>query len=334
MTHLALVGAAHIHTPNFIKRILDRPETASVTRVWDHDDARATRAAEKLGAKVSSLDAIWHDAEVSGVVICAETRRHEELVTAAARAGKHLFVEKPLGFAAADAWRMAGEIDRAGVLFQTGYFMRSQAAHLFLKEQIDAGLFGKITRIRASNYHDGAMRGIFDGEFRWMADADEAGCGGFGDLGTHGLDLMLWLGGSVRRATGQFGVALGKYPGVDEYGEALLDYENGAVGSLAAGWVDLDNPATMTISGTEAHAAIIRGELFLKTAKLEGADGKTPWTQLPPAQPHAFEQFLDAVSGESGVPLVTPQEAAERSAVMEAIYRAAKAGTWEEPTRA
>ncbi len=63
---LGLVGAAHIHTPNFIKRILAR-EDVRVKSVWDHDQSRAERRAAELGATVvSSPDAIWEDGRVCG----------------------------------------------------------------------------------------------------------------------------------------------------------------------------------------------------------------------------------------------------------------------------
>src|SRR5690349_9288625 len=90
---LALIGGAHIHTPNFIKRLGARRDVR-VVAVWDHDAARARRRAEELGATTRELPAIWEDAAIEGAIVCAETDRHEELVLAAAGAGKHLFVEK------------------------------------------------------------------------------------------------------------------------------------------------------------------------------------------------------------------------------------------------
>jgi len=63
----------------------------------------------------------------------------------------------------------------------------------FLKQQVADGAFGTITRIRGCNAHSGALGGWFDADYRWMADLKQSGIGGFGDLGTHSLDLMLWL---------------------------------------------------------------------------------------------------------------------------------------------
>lgn len=325
---LALVGAAHIHTPGFIKRIQARNDVR-VKYVWDHDAARAeVRAAELGAATVADPAAIWDDAAITGVVVCTETDRHEPLVTAAAAAGKHLFVEKPLGLGRADAERMAAAIEAAGVIFQTGYFMRGQPVHQFLRQQIQAGHFGKITRVRHSNCHSGSLGRWFDAGWLWMTDLAQAGVGAYGDLGTHSLDILMWLLGDVARVTATVDTAVANYGATDEFGEGILVFANGVVGTLAAGWVDVQNPVTALVSGTEGHAYVCEDKLYFKSSHVEGADGKTPWTDLPEAWPHAFELFLDAVNGGATENLVTPREAAARSTVMEAMYAAAEAHAW------
>jgi predicted dehydrogenase len=330
-TSLALVGGAHIHTPGFIDRLNKRSDVA-VKYVWDHDPARAQKRAEALQAQSTpDLNRIWTDASINGVIICSETNRHEPLVLAAAAAGKHLFVEKPLGMGSEDAYRMAEAIDKAGVLFQTGYFMRGNPVLRFLKDQVGAGNFGQITRYRHTNCHSGSLGGWFDTEWRWMTDRFQAGCGAFGDLGTHALDIMLWLMGKVRSVTASLDTATRRYGDIDEFGEGLLKFENGCIGSLAAGWVDVTHPISLVLSGTEGHAYVANGQLFIQSAKISGADGKSPWIDLPPAWPHAFELFLDAVTGTEHAPLVTVQEAAYRSAVMEAFYKAAEKQIWVTP---
>ena len=328
MTDVALVGCAHIHVPGFIKRLQARPEVR-VKAVWDHDPARAAKRAAELGAPtVAEPDAVWNDPAVTAVVVCSETDRHLPLVLAGAAAGKHLFVEKPLGLGAADAYQMADAIEQAGVLFQTGYFQRGNPVHLFLREQVRQGAFGQLTRYRQSNCHAGALNGLFDGEWRWMADPAQAGVGGFGDLGTHALDIMLWLLGEVESVTASLSDGTARYPGCDETGEGLLRFKSGVIGSLAAAWDDIADPVTLLVSGTQGQATVFQGQLYFRSQHVEGADGKTPWTELPAAWPHAFDLFLDAVTGRPDVPLVTAREAAYRSAVMEALYTGAQQGTW------
>jgi predicted dehydrogenase len=329
-TTVALVGCAHIHTPSFVKLLANDRKDVKVKYVWDPDPARADKRARELpGSRVvADPQPVWSDAEVTAVVICSETNRHRDLVAAAAEAKKHMFVEKPLGITAEESNTMADTIERANLLFTTGYFMRTDPKHLFLKEQVNNGAFGKITRVRGSNCHSGSLGGWFDTEWRWMADPKIAGVGAFGDLGTHSLDILMWLLGDVASITADIKVITSRYGDCDETGEALFNFRSGVIGTLAAGWVDVADPVTLLISGTEGHAVISRGELFFTSKKVKGADGKKAWTALPPAPPLPLHQFLDAVAGKKGMPLVTPREAAARVAVMEAAYKAARTQSW------
>ncbi len=166
-----------------------------------------------------------------------------------------------------------------------------------------------------------------------MTDPAQAGVGAFGDLGTHSLDIMLWLMGHVTDATAALKIVTGRYGECDETGEGLMNFENGVLGSLAAGWVDVAHPVSLVLSGTEGHAYTANGKLYFQSANVEGADGKEPWEKLPEAWPHAFELFLDALNG-ADVPLVSAREAAERSAVMEALYEGARKQAWVAPKAA
>jgi predicted dehydrogenase len=328
---LALVGGAHIHTPSYVD-ILKKRKDVKVKCVWDHDAARAAKWAGELGCPVvDDPKAVWSDAEIKGVVICSETDRHKDLVLAAAAAGKHMFVEKPLGFTSADAHAMADAIDKAKLVFTTGYFMRTEPITQFLKEQVDKGSFGKISRVRGSNCHNGSLGRWFDTDWRWMADPKIAGVGAFGDMGTHALDILMWLFGDVDSITADIKVVTGNYGDCDECGEGLLKFKNGITGTFAAGWVDLQNPVTFLISGTEGFAYVDRGRLFFTSKHVNGADGSKPWTDLPPKAPLPMNQFVDAVSGKTGLPLVTPQEAAARVSVMEAAYKGAHGLAWASP---
>jgi len=164
-----------------------------------------------------------------------------------------------------------------------------------------------------------------------MTDTSQAGMGAYGDLGTHSLDILLWLMGSVDRVTARLSVVTGRYGDCDESGEGLLQFSNGATGSLAAGWVDVANPVWLEVSGTEGQAYVADGKLYFRSKHVEGADGKSPWTNLPASQVSGFDLFLDKIQGKDSGTLVTAQEAAYRSAVMEALYEANRQQTWVAP---
>jgi predicted dehydrogenase len=83
------------------------------------------------------------------------------------------------------------------------------------------------------------------------------------------------------------------------------------------------------VSGTEGHAVQTAGKLLIKANQLEGADGGE-WSELPEPWPHALALWFDAINGKDA-PLVGVREAADRSAVMEALYQAAQHRTWVAP---
>ncbi len=328
MQTTAFLGVAHIHTPSFIKTINNR-EDVRCKFVYDHNAERAAKRAGELGAQVADLDSILADPEVTSVVVCSETRHHVELVVKAAQAGKHLFVEKPLAITGDDAAQIESAVQKAGVVFQTGFFSRGNPANIFIKREIEAGHLGTITRMRYTNNHQGALAGWFDDEWRWIADKVEAGGGGYADLGAHALDIILWClsktCGPVVKCAATLGNATGRYGDldqIDEWGAGLITFQSGAVAVMEAGWVDpgkLSSP--VEVHGTEGEIRVLGGKVFYASKHVEGAEGGE-WTELPPAQNHAFELFWNKLEG-ADVPLISVEEAALESRVMHDLYIAA-----------
>lgn len=325
MQTTAFLGVAHIHTPGFIKTINSRSDV-KCKWVYDHDDERAARRATELEAHTTDLQTILDDPEVTSVVICSETRHHLDLVTKAAAAGKHLFVEKPLSATGDEADAMADAIKKAGVVFQTGFFQRSAPHNQFIKREIEAGHLGTITRMRYTNCHSGALGGWFDTEWRWTADKAEAGGGGYADLGAHALDIILWCltkpCGAVVKTAATLGSATKRYGDIDEWGAGLLTFESGAVAIMEASWVDPKLHSPVEVQGTEGQIRVQDGKVFYYSKHVEGAEGGE-WTDLPAQLPHAFTLFWDVLAG-GNVPLVTVEEAAAESRVMDQLYQAAE----------
>jgi predicted dehydrogenase len=326
--NLALLGAAHMHTPMFLEMLKNRDDVR-VSRVWDHDASRAEKVAGQCDAKrAGTVAEILGDPAVAGVVILSETRMHAELAKAAARSGKHVFIEKPLGVAAADAAEIADAIEKANVLFTTGYHLRTIPKYLFVKQNIDKGNLGKIVRVECSFTNDCVLQGAFDKDLQWTVDAKWGALGSFADTGTHALDMLMWLMGDVEAVTAEIRTVLNRYPGCDEAGQGLLRFRNGVTGTLSAGWVEPENPVALLVAGTEGHAAVFNDRLYLRTKKVPGADGARPWGKLPAGPDHPLLQFVAAVAGQKHLPLVTALEAAARVKVMESFYEAARGRKW------
>ena len=96
----------------------------------------------------------------------------------------------------------------------------------------------------------------------------------------------------------------------------------------SAGWVDVEDPVQLLISGTEGHAVIVDNHLYYRSKHVPNSDSKDPVTKLPAAPKPPMLQFLDALGGAKDQPLVNPHEAAARVVVMEAMYRGAKERKW------
>lgn len=326
MAVTAFLGCAHVHTPELAAMAAAHGETL-VAKAWDRDRSRAEATAAAVGADVADrVDDITGDAQIDAVFVCSETAHHTDLVEAAVAVGKHVFVEKPLAADSRRAHALATTIERAGVLFQTGHFMRGQAAHRALREAIAAGRLGRVTRVQATNANPAALRGWFDEPgWRWMADPELAGFGGFGDEAVHAADLVLWLLGHprVERVAATVEAVVGRYGDVDEQGEALVEIEGGVHAGIAAGWADGEQTTEVEVAGTGGRARADGGELRVATG-----DGEMAVEDLPPDLPHAFELFLDALAGDRDAPLVPVREAAAAVDVVDAAYRAARERAW------
>ncbi|HTQ08674.1 MAG TPA: Gfo/Idh/MocA family oxidoreductase, partial [Fimbriimonadaceae bacterium] len=210
-TRVGWIGTGHIHMPGLTHLALERGVECG--GVWDHDAQRAQMNAEKLGGAVRPIADMAGDESIDGFIICSETVHHLDLVEQLVGARKPIFIEKPMGFDAENSIAICRALEDHGIVFQTGYNSRGRAPYRALRRRVKEGFFGQITRVRASNCHNGALNGWFDAEWRWMADRSQSGVGAFGDIGTHALDVLLWIFGGVSAVTGVLGPGTSRYPG-------------------------------------------------------------------------------------------------------------------------
>jgi predicted dehydrogenase len=331
MRSIGILTARHIHMPAFSRTLQARRDRWHVAGIFEPQPAVAEKYAAELECPIAAApDALLGDESIDAFIICGTTNEHRDLVPRAARTGKPLFVEKPLAANRADALAAFTAIRDGGAIFQTGHFMRGDPLIRFAKQEIDAGNLGTLTRVRHQNCHNGASAGYFDSDYRWFADPTEAGGGGFLDLGCHSLDILIHLFGPLSRVCAILGKMHLKYDLIDEYGQGMVQFKSGILGTLAAGWVDYASPIQLEISGTEGHLAIVSGQTFYRSKKT-GADGKEPikLEQMPPKLPHAFDLFLDVLEGtQSRDKLVPLNDALQVALAMDALYLSDRTGTW------
>jgi len=204
------------------------PDLAGVARLVvaaDDDAARADAAVETFGYERSTGD--WReviaDPAVDAVSIATPNRLHREVAVAAAEAGKHIWIEKPVGRTPTETAEVADAVDRAGVRSLVGFNYRHAPAVRHARELISSGAIGPVDHFRSQwiAAYAADPRGVRSWRFR----ADDAGLGVLGDLGSHAVDLAQSLLGPIESVTARTATIVADRPLPTETGThfALAD---------------------------------------------------------------------------------------------------------------
>src|SRR6202043_2410342 len=147
----------------------------------------------------SDWRALMTRTDIDVIDIASPNDTHAEIATAAARAGKMVLCEKPLGRNAAEARAMTDAVESAKVANMVWYNYRRVPAVMLLKHLIDEGKLGRIFHYRAKFLQDWTISRDLPqgGEGLWRLDSSVAGSGVTGDLLAHNIDTALWLNGPI-----------------------------------------------------------------------------------------------------------------------------------------
>ncbi|CAL9637684.1 Gfo/Idh/MocA family protein [Streptomyces sp. enrichment culture] len=169
---------------------------------------RAEEAAAQFGFASTTRD--WRevaaDPRVKAVSITAPNFLHREIGVAMAEAGKHIWIEKPVGLTADDARAVADAVARAGVQGAVGFNYRNAPAVEAARELIAAGELGTVTHVRVRLFSDYAAHP--EGALTWRYERERGGSGVLGDLASHGVDLARFLLGDIASLTADTAVFL------------------------------------------------------------------------------------------------------------------------------
>jgi len=315
---VTFLGCAHIHMKDAVEAVLSHPEPVAVT-VWDHQPERAAYWADRLGARLQ-LEPTVGDSDA--VIVMSETALHRTLAEKALSAGRPLFIEKPLAASYRDAQYIAELVAQSGVLFHTGYFLREIDSLQRLRSLVLDHELGQVVRARALLAHGGVPAGWFS-EYSWMLRKEDAGYGGFGDLGIHLVDLLTWILDARVSAVSACLRTVTSGLEVEDSGEALLRLQDGTLATIGAGLSERGLLFELLITGTEGYAVIRDHHLIV-----EAASQTTKWPMEAPSARRAVQRFLATLGGGSREMLVPVEEAARHSAVVDACYQSAQLGTW------
>jgi predicted dehydrogenase len=232
------MGRAHAAAYRAVAQVTGPTLTPRLVALGGRTPERVAAAGERLGFARTTTD--WRelvaDPEVGLFDDCGPNSLHAEPTIAAARAGKHLLCEKPLGRDAVEAhaiWRAAEE---AGVVNMCGFNYRFVAAVRLARELIEAGELGDVHRFRCAYLQDWLADP--SAPHVWRLDREQAGSGALGDIGAHAIDLARYLVGEISAVSGRVTTVVPERPGgtvtVDDSVEALVEFESGAGGSISA----------------------------------------------------------------------------------------------------
>ncbi|MFE4968383.1 Gfo/Idh/MocA family protein [Streptomyces sp. NPDC056660] len=265
---------AYQRVPHHFPQLSVRPELVTVA---EEVPGRAEEAAAQFGFASTTRD--WRevvaDPRVHAVSITAPNFLHREIGVAMAEAGKHIWIEKPVGLTAEDAGAVADAVAKAGVQGTVGFNYRNAPAVAYARDLIASGDLGTVTHVRIRLFSDYAAHP--DGALTWRYERARGGGGVLGDLASHGVDLARFLLGDIESlaadtavfiperarptgATAGHTLATGGILGPvenEDYVSCLLRFASGARGVLEASRVSVGEQNNY---GFEVHGT--KGAVF------------------------------------------------------------------------
>lgn len=222
---------------------------------YDISPDRAYGSYQELFEKELKLP---EDQRIDFVSIATPNHTHFEIAKAAVEAGFNVICDKPMTFDLAQAEELANVVDNSEVVFAvshnyTGYPLIRQA-----REMIASGELGEIQAVRVS-YIQGWLRTRLEEEEQkqaaWRTDPTKSGAAGcFGDIATHAYNLGRYMTGELPESISCHLKTFAPGRQLDDYGTAVIRYENGALGTVTASQIShgRENDVTIEIDGTKA----------------------------------------------------------------------------------
>lgn len=332
---------------------LARLDYVNVVAFCDIIPEKAQALAEQYGTADAQVYEDYREVlkreDIQVIHVCTPNDAHAEIAIAAMESGKHVMSEKPMAKKAADARKMLESSKATGKKLTVGYNNRHRPDSLMLKELCDRGDLGEVYHAKAHAVRRRAVPtwGVF-------LDGDKQGGGPLIDIGTHALDLTLWImnnyevhsvTGSVYHKLSQTENAANEWGPwdpekfkVEDSAFGFITMKNGATIAIDASWalnVRNYDEAKCTLCGTKAGADMtdglhINGEdlgkLYVKELQL-GGNGVAFYSSDNDEKPEYREMrlWMEAIINDTE-PLVTPEQALVVSEILEAIYTSAETG--------
>jgi predicted dehydrogenase len=290
-------------------------------KALSRDPASQKEFSQKTGIKVlSSYGRVLKDPEINAVVLTTPHSLHVKQIVQAAKAGKHVFVEKPITLRKKDAEKAIEAARAAGITLGIGLNRRYQPSFVEMMNRIRAGAIGDVLHVEAA--HSGAT-GYGLTPDSWRSTRAEAPGGGMTARGIHTLDAMIQVAGLVSSVYAfSDNRKLPAGVDMDDTTSMLLKFANGATGYLSTLFTTAEL-YRVHVFGSKGWLEL-RGDTDLTFRGLQGGPEKITLLALDKERAE-LEAFADAVEAKKPF-LVPPEEAINGIAVLEAIEASAKKG--------
>lgn len=327
----ALVGAGLFGERH--AQAYQRHPAVDFVAVCDLDESRARRLAETYGARrwTTDLASVLSDPSVHAVSIATPDHAHRAVAIAAARAGKHLLVEKPLATTVADAEAIVAAAEEAGVLLMVDFHNRLNPPMVAARQAIERGEVGTPAYVYARLSNTIAVP---QDMLRWSGQSSALWF-----LGSHMVDIVGWM--LQDRPERCYVVSRGgvlKSKGIDapDFHVATVEYAKGAVAVFEHAWILPRSHSTVKDLKIEILAS--EGALYIdgshnRTFELYGREkGLFPDMMVPPFGPRLTGFVLDSVAHfveavTEGKPvLATGREGLDNTRIIAAMIAAADRG--------
>ena len=350
---IGVIGCGGIANGKHLPALSRQSDRVELVAFCDIIVERAEQAAKTYGVEGAKVYADYHDLledkSIDVVHVCTPNRSHCEISVAALEAGKHVMCEKPMAKTVADARKMLDAAKKSGKKLTIGYQNRFRPDSQMMKRYVERGDLGEIYFSKAHAIRRRAVPtwGVFLNEY-------EQGGGPLIDIGTHALDLTLWMMNNYKpkAVLGTAYKKLGKQTAtgnawgdwdpekftVEDSAFGMVTMENGATINLESAWAlnTLEvREAVTSVCGTKAGGdlwdgvrinSIRQGRQYVLKPNLnaggvafyDGDGGDDPATR-------EARQWINAVINDKN-PCVLPEQAFCVTRILEGIYESAKTG--------
>jgi len=237
-----------------VKAVAEAPELELVTGFSRTAESRKNLAEKYECREVSSAEGLLRMDEIEAVLIGTPNHTHGEYVIKAARAGKNVFVDKPITNEIAQAKECIAACKEAGVILQVGHNSRRGGRNRRLKKLIDAGELGQVIACEGNFSHAGGLKLKPE---QWRFYNDKCPSGPLMQLGIHCIDTLHYLLGPVKKVS-SFIRKLATPGEIDDTTATILIFDSGVVGYVGAHYA-CPHYRRIAFYGTEANAFVGSG---------------------------------------------------------------------------